>query len=124
MASYTLSCDILSQLGKTIPTTLYFKQSTKTIETTLSLLESMSVEDLLELPEMDTRLTKCMNFYSTALVVGFFLKPEMIPIIAACKMVQLTIGNGICHHSITGFLNLAVVLCWNILPEKNIGNAM
>jgi hypothetical protein len=95
----------------------------KTIQTTLSLLESMSVEDLLELPEMDTRLTQCMNFYSTALVITFFLYPDMVPIIA-CKMVQLTIESGICHRSITGFVSLAVVLCWNILPEKDIENAM
>ena len=119
MVAYNLCCDCLFTLGEIIPKTLYFNQSTKMIQTTLSLLESMSVEDLLELPEMDTRLTQCMSFYCTANVVAFFGKPEMIPIIA-CKMVQLTIENGICHRSIIGFVNLAVVLCWN----KDIENAM
>lgn len=51
------------------------------------------------------------------------MKVEMIPIMA-CKMVQLTIENGICHHSILGFIYIAVVLCWNFLPERDIGNAM
>jgi hypothetical protein len=64
---------------------------------------SISDNDLLEMKEMDERLSFTMNFYSILSMVAFFGKHEMLPFFA-CRMTQLTLESGLCKHSINGLV--------------------
>ena len=128
MIAYDLCREVLSQLGEKIPEKLYRNQTTHMTEATHLMVSGISDTDLLEMKEMDTKLTTSMGFYCVMKRVAFLAKPEMIPFLA-CRVVQLTMKNGLCMHSITGFILLAAILCKKSMGEnymecaKKIGKA-
>jgi hypothetical protein len=107
--AYILCCDVLSQIGEEIPESLQPVQIGKIVEVTLKLVEKMSSQDLLEMKEMDERLSISMNFYSIMATAAYFGKPEMLPFIAS-RTVQLTMKYGLCKHSMVGLVQFALVL--------------
>ena len=89
MDAYTLCHEVLSQLGEEIPESLQSNHMSKISEATSNMLKSVSDSDLLEMKEMDERLSISMHFYNIISNATYFAKPEMLPFIA-CRMVQLT----------------------------------
>ncbi len=79
--------------------------------------------DLLEMNEMSERLSYSIYFYDIISIVASEAKPQIFPFVA-CRMVQLTMQNGICKHSLAGFLLFAMVLCSNSLKENDIEGAL
>ncbi|KAL3822373.1 hypothetical protein ACHAXA_010851 [Cyclostephanos tholiformis] len=107
--AYYLCCEVLSQLGEGIPQYFYVNQVTKMVQKTSKLLHNISDRDLLAMKEMNGKLTPTMTFFSLITSAAFFAKPEIIPFVA-CRMVQLTMKNGLCKYSIVGFIQLATAL--------------
>ena len=79
MEAYALCHETLSQLGEEMPKPLQSCRISKIIEATS---KSISDNDLLEMKEMDERLSFTMNFYSILSMVAFFGKHEMLPFFA------------------------------------------
>ena len=80
------------------------------VEATSEMLKSISGADLLEMKEMDERLSISMNFYSIMTYATRVGKPEMLPFVA-CRMVQYTMEKGLCKFSIVGLVQFASTLC-------------
>ena len=91
-------------------------------EATSNMLNSISDSDLLQMKEMDERLSISMNFYSILATAAFIGKSEMLPVVA-CRMAQITMENGLCKHSILSFVVYAMVLCNGNIVENNIDGA-
>ena len=128
MIAYTISREVLSQLGEDIPETLSSYQTTTLMTTTIEMVKRISDKDFLGMKEMDSKLATSMRFYSLMWRTAYMAKPEMVPFLA-CRVVQLTMENGLSKHSIAGFLILAALLCAKSVPKKaadigsNIGKA-
>jgi hypothetical protein len=122
MEAYSLCQETLSQLGEEIPKSFQICQISEMVEATSKNLKSISDSDLLEMQEMEERLSISMNFYSILSTAAFFSKREMIPFLA-CRMTQLTLESGLCKHSIIGFVTYAMVLCMGNMVKKDIDGA-
>ena len=122
MDAYTLCHDVLSQLGEEIPESAQNNQIFKIVEATTNIMKNISDSNLLEMKEMDERHCISMAFYNIIAQAAYFVKPEMIPFLA-CKMVQLTMNNGICKYSILGFVKYAGMLCTGKIVIKDIEDA-
>jgi hypothetical protein len=92
------------------------------VDATLQMVKNISDRDLLEMKEMDERLSIIMNFYCIMSIAVFFEKPTMMPFVAS-RTVQLTMEYGLCKHSISGFVNFAAILCSNKEEKKGIESA-
>ena len=122
METYAVCHETLSQLGEEIPKSLQSCQISEMFEATSNMLQSISDSDLLQMKEMDERLSMSMNFYSILATAAFFGKSEMLPVVA-CRMAQLTLEKGLCIHSIISFVIYAMVLCNGNIVENNIDGA-
>ncbi len=122
LEAYTLCHKVLSQLGEDIPESLQPDQISEMIDATSNMVERISDKDLLEMKEMDERLRIFMNFYSLLATAAFFLNSDMLPFIA-CRMVRLTMKNGLCTYSIVGFVQFAMVLLSSNNAEMDIEGA-
>jgi hypothetical protein len=125
--AYTRCREMISQLGEEIPESFYFIQLPKMVEATSKIVERISDKDLLEMKEMDERLSISIHFYCLMGCASFFGKPEMLPFIAS-RIVQLTMKNGLCIYSIIGFVHYAMVLlssnnAKNVESASRIGKA-
>jgi hypothetical protein len=122
MIAYTISREVLSQLGEDIPETLSSYQTTTLMTATIGMVKGISDKDLLGMKEMDSKLAMSMKFYSLIRLAAFLGKPEMVPFLT-CRVVQLTMENGLCKHSISGFLTLAALICSKSVPRKEIATS-
>jgi hypothetical protein len=120
--AYTLCHEVLSQLGEEVPDSLQNNQMSEMAEATSIMLRSISDRDLLEMKEMDERLSVTMNFYNIITQVAYFTKPAMLPFIT-CRMVQLTMEKGRCKYSIMGFVNYSWALSMGKIEKKDIEDA-
>ncbi len=119
MEAYTLCLETLSQLGEEMPKPLLSCRISEMIEATSNTLQGISDNDLLEMKEIDERLSITMNFYSILSIAAFFGKREMLPFVA-CRMTQLTLESGLCKHSIMGLVLYAMLLCNGNIAKKDI----
>jgi len=117
LIAYNICREVLSQVGQNIPETVYLYQTTAMTKTAARMAEGLSDKDLLAMKEMEPQLAAVMSFYAVIVRVAFYSKPEMLPFLA-CRMVQLTLENGLCMHSITGFIVLAALLCKKSMGDK------
>jgi hypothetical protein len=122
MDAYILCEETLTQLGEEIPKSLKGWQIVKTVKASSKMLKDISESGLLQMKEMDERLSISMKFYNILAKASFFGKREMVPFIA-CRMAQLTMDSGLCKHSIIGFVLYAMVLCTGKIVETDIDGA-
>jgi hypothetical protein len=115
---------VLSQLGEVIPQSLQPDQITHMVAETSDLMRKLGVFDrgLADVKEADERLSISMHLYSIMGTAAYFGIPEIFPFVA-CRMVQLTMKNGLCKHSIIGFLHFSGVLNSGKIEKKCIGDA-
>ncbi len=106
--AYTLCCEVLSQLGEEIPE-FHSDQITKVVQATLKVVQKISSQDLMRMTGMDEKLSITMHFYTIMGTAAFFVKPNMSFFIA-CRMVELTMKNGLSEYSILGFVQFAAIL--------------
>jgi hypothetical protein len=91
-------------------------------DATLQMVKNISDRDLLEMKEIDERLSITMNFYNIIGTAVYFEKPTMMPFFAS-RMVHITMENGLCKHSILGFLQFALVLLNSNIANNGIKSA-
>ena len=64
MEAYTFCREVLSQLGEEIPASLHPLQLPLLIAGTLPMIRTISEDDLLEMKEMNERLSIILKFYN------------------------------------------------------------
>ena len=107
-AAYTTGCEVLLQLGESIPD-LFSKEETKEIkESTSKMLSGLSEESHLRRKEMGVKEQYILRFYNNISTVSFISKPSMAPLFT-CRTVQLTMAHGICKYSCVGFVQYAAM---------------
>jgi hypothetical protein len=110
--AYELSSHVLLQLGEEIPDSLRKDQINDMVEETSKIIGTISESDLLGMKDMEEKLSVSMGFYNILAYAAFLGKSEVFPFIA-CKMVKLTMENGLCKYSMFGFVIFASVLSCN-----------
>jgi len=106
----TLCREVLSQLGEELPDSLEPPEIAIMVETTLKLVEKMSSEDLLNMKEMDERLSMILHFYDILGTSAYMGINEMLQFVV-CRMIQLTMKNGLSKYSILALIQFAALLC-------------
>ena len=82
------------------------------------MVKHISEGELLEMKEMDEKLSTSIKFFNFMMSAAYLGKPKReMMIFFLCKMVQLTIKNGLCKHSILAFIKFAALLTCNKLPK-------
>ncbi len=92
------------------------------VEATSKMVKGISEQELLEMKEMEERLSIAMQFYCIISSVVYLWKPEVMPFIA-CRMVQLAMDNGLSIYSIFGYVQFAMVLSSSNISTKGIESA-
>ena len=87
--AYNTCCDALSQFGETVPQSLTPAEMKNMIEATSKIAQSISETSLLEMKEMDEKISISLKFYSLMAVICFISKQDMFPF-AVCRMVQVS----------------------------------
>ena len=93
------------------------------IKKTWNIAKMIGERDLLEVNEMSEGHSYSIYFCTIITIAASETKPQMFPFVA-CRMVQLTMQNGICKRSLTGFFLFVVVLCSINLKENDIKGAL
>ncbi len=104
---YTLCHQVLSQFGEKIPLSLHPVHKDKLIQETWELVKSLCEKDLLEMKEMDEKLSIIMKFYLLTTSAAYMAKREMHHFFA-CRIVQLTMTRGLCESSFAGLAHFAI----------------
>ncbi|KAL3806506.1 hypothetical protein ACHAXA_006682 [Cyclostephanos tholiformis] len=110
MEAYTLCHEVLSQLGEDIPSSLEMHQIDEMVEATLQVVERISSRDLLNMKEADESLGISMHFFNIMASAAYMLVDEKLHFVV-CRMIQLTMKNGLCKYSNLGFIQFAALLC-------------
>ena len=88
--AYNTCCEALSELGEAIPQSLTPEETKNMMIATSKIAQSISETSLLEMKEMDEKLTiSLMKFYSLMAEICFFAKKEM-SLFAVCRMLQVS----------------------------------
>lgn len=103
--AYMTGCQVLSELGESIPDIVGPDEVKETIRDTAKLLVNTSEETLLKMDEcMDSNDHCILKFYYEMAVVSFFYRMGLVPYFS-CRMAQYTLKKGrICTYSLQGKL--------------------
>ena len=100
-ATYSTCVAVLTQLGENIPSSIDQRDAAAMIRDTFILVNDITDTKLLEMKEMDNKISICMKFYTNLVRVAHSTQPTLKAFIG-CRMVQLTMEHGICSHSNIG----------------------
>jgi len=92
------------------------------VKQTGEMLGKISFDDLLEMQEIDSVFHHTLKFYTQLIIIAFWKKPQMTPLIA-CRMIKLSLDHGVCKDSIFGFVQYAAVICHQSKEVKYIREA-
>ena len=100
MDAYNTCCDALLQLGEAVPQSLTPEETKNMMIATSNIAQSISETGLLEMKDMDEKLTISLKFYSLMADSCFVAKQEIYPF-AVCRMVEVScVFLAIdCHHA-------------------------
>ena len=107
--AYNTSSSILTQLGETVPEAVTLEAVGVMIPETLNLYAEVYCEDWLEKKMEDTTLCNIVKFYSVTVTAAYFCKPMHMLAYFVCKMVQLSLQNGVCQHTPVALMQLSFI---------------
>ena len=109
---YNTCVNVLKQLGETLPATLAMAQLQGMMKETGMLLGRMSDADIQQLKPLDTSspLRHIIKFYSLLCCLAYWKSPQMM-VWAGCRMIKLSLNNGICSDALFGFLMYSGTIC-------------
>ena len=107
--AYTMTKDVMLQLGEEVPDTIGKTETKKMVKETKQMvkviLRSTPEESFLGTRDMKRNIEILLKFYNIITVLSFYAKPGMLPVFA-CRMVSLSVKHGVCKYSIMGKLTL------------------
>ena len=98
---------ILTQLGETVPDAVTVEMVGGMIPETLSMYSEVYGDDWLGRKMEDTNICSIIKFYSAIATAAFFCKPTHLGGYFACKVVQISLQNGVCEHTPLAFMQLS-----------------
>ena len=113
---------ILTQLGETVPDAVTVETVGGMIPETLSMYSKVYGDDWLGRKMEDTNLCSITKFYSAIAAAAFFCKPSHMVGYFVCKVVQISLQNGVCEHTPLALLQLSSV-AFNRTMDAQFTNA-
>ena len=104
--AYTTCSSILAQLGETVPDAVTEEMVEDIIQETLSMYSVYS-DDWLGRKMEDKNLRNVVKFYSAIATAAYFCKPSSMSTYHVCKMVQISLRNGICEYTPIAIMKLS-----------------
>ena len=98
---------ILTQLGETVPDAVTVETVGGMIPETLSMYSNVYGDDWLGRKMEDENLRNVVKFYSAIAIAAYFCKPSSMSAYHVCKMVQISLRNGICEYTPIAFMKLS-----------------
>ncbi len=92
------------------------------MEATLKLVGKISSADLINMKEMDDRLSMTLNFYCILGTSAYMGMNEILHFLV-CRMIQLTMKNGLSKYSIFAFTQFAALLCSRKMVKNGFAKA-
>lgn len=108
--AYITCSSILTQLGETVPESVTPETVAAMIPETLRMYDEVYGDDWLGKKMEDMTLRNVVKFYSSMATSAFFCKPPHIVAYFVCKVVQLSLQNGVCQHTPLAFLQLSNII--------------
>ena len=108
--AYTTCSSILAQLGETIPDTVTVEMVGGIIPETLRMYSNVYGDDWLGKEMEDTNLCSIVKFYSAIADAAFFCKPAHVVGYFVCKMVQMSLRNGVCQYTPLALMQLSTIV--------------
>lgn len=100
--AYMTIFEVLRLLGESIPDAFGEEEAREMVKTTSKMVASVSEESLHGMKRMEGKVQQdLLKFYNAITVISFSAKPWMVPFFT-CRVVQLSMNNGICEHSLIG----------------------
>ena len=121
--AYTTCSSILAQLGETVPDVVTVEMVGCIIPETLSMYSRVYSDDWLEKNMKDPKLCNIVKFYSVTGIAAYFCKPTHSPAYFVCKMVQMSLRNGICQQTPLALMQLSLI-AFNNTSGIPFNNAM
>ena len=100
---------MLAQLGETVPDTVSVEMVRSMVPETLSMYSEVYSDDWLGRKMEDTKLCNIVKFYSVIATAAYFCKPSHIIGYFVCKMVQISLQNGVCEHTPLALMQLSTM---------------
>ncbi len=122
--AYTTCSSILAQLGETVPDTFTVSMVGDIIQETLSMYSEVYSDDWLERKMEDTNLRSINKFYFILTATALFCKQSFAHAGSyfACKLVQISLRNGICEHTPLAVMRLSLI-AFNNAKDNTFSNA-
>ena len=112
---------ILTQLGETVPDAVTVEMVGGMIPETLRMYAEVYGNDWLGRKMEDTNLCNIIKFYSAIATAAFFCKPTHMGFFV-CKLVQMSLQNGICEHTPLALMQLSSI-AFNATVDVRFTNA-
>ena len=109
--AYETSSSILSQLGETVPEveTVTLEMVGGMVVETLGMYAQVAGDEWLAKKVEDSTLINILNFFSVMATAAYFCKPMHIVGYFVCRSVQLSLQNGVCHHTPLALMQLSFI---------------
>ena len=120
--AYTTCSSILAQLGEAVPDIVTEEMVGDIIPETLSMYSEICGDDWLGTKMEDTKLCNIVKFYSVIATAAYFCKPPHMPAFYVCRMVQISLRNGICDYTPIAFMKLSLN-AFNNAKDNTFNNA-
>ena len=101
---------ILTQLGETVPDAVTIETVGGMIPETLSMYSEVYGDDWLGRKMEDSKLCNIVKFYSVISTAAYFCKPSHMVAYFVCKMVQISLQNGVCEHTPQALMQLSTMV--------------
>ncbi len=108
--AYDTCSSILTELGETIPESVDPDETVAIIPETLRKYDEVYGDDWLGRKMEDYTLRYVVRFYGQMITCAFFFKVRHIVSYYVCKVVQLSLRNGVCEYTPLSMLQLSNVL--------------
>ena len=100
---------ILTQLGETVPDAVTVETVGGMLPETLSMYSKVYGDDWLGRKMEDTNLCSIAKFYSVISTAAYFCQPAHMVAYFTCKLVQISLQNGICEHTPLALMQLSSI---------------
>ncbi len=106
-----------------MPETVTLAMVGSMIPETLSMYSEVYGDDWLDKKMEDPTLSHILEFYSAIATATFFCKPLHWVAYFVCKMVQMSLRNGVCQHTPLAVMQLSYIISVSVAASTS-NNAM
>lgn len=109
---------MFSQLEVTIPSSVTPEAASTTLQETLTMYEEIYGDEWIKNRLEDKKIQIIAKIYNLFVIACFLCKERHIHAYHMCKAVQLSLQNGVCHHTPLALIHFVGYAMKNETPES------